>query len=199
MIASEPKDRPDIDEIIKKDPWLKEINDIEDDKEKFPKFKEEYKNYIQGILDKIIKLSKIRINKNKKAKKEKHETRNISSVSIKERFDSNMKPKKLIAQKYNYKYYMKLIGDINPAEFMNVLIDEMEKKYINDCQIGPDDKKLKLTVAFIEKECEMDIKLYKLGDNEHIIVFDRKSDEDKNEIFYNYVSEIKDIIRNKYE
>ena len=199
MIASEPKDRPDIDEIIKKDPWLKEINDIEDDKEKFPKFKEEYKNYMQGILDKIIKLSKIRINKNKKAKKEKHETRNISSVSIKERFDSNMKPKKLIAQKYNYKYYMKLIGDINPAEFMNVLIDEMEKKYINDCQIGPDDKKLKLTVAFIEKECEMDIKLYKLGDNEHIIVFDRKSDEDKNEIFYNYVSEIKDIIRNKYE
>ena len=45
----------------------------------------------------------------------------------------------------------------------------------------------------------MNIKLYKLGENEHIVVFDRKNDEDKNEIFYDYISEIKDIIRKIFE
>ena len=62
-----------------------------------------------------------------------------------------MKPKKLIAQKYNYKYFMKLNGELNPAEFMNILIDEMEQKYNNVCLIEKSDEKLKLTVKFVKK------------------------------------------------
>ena len=194
MISIEPSERPSLEEVLK-DPWLKEINEIESDEEKFAKFKEEYKNYMQGIIDKLNKSSEVNVNK--KANKGEYETRGISSDNIKEYFNSKMKPKKLIAQKYNYKYYMKLKGDLNPALFMNILIDEIEKKYNDDCLMEPDKKKLKLTVLFEEKECEMNIKLYQLEENEHIVIFDRKDGDI--DIFYDYVSEIKDIIRKKYE
>ena len=200
MISIDPKERLSLEEVLK-DPWLKEINEIESDEEKFAKFKEDYKNYMQRIIDKLNKSSEVNTNKNKKDKEEADETSNSRAIreNIKQYFNSKMKPKKLINQKYNYKYFMKLKGDLNPAEFMNILINEMEKKYNDDCQIAPDEKKLKLTVAFDEKECEMDIKLYKLGENEHIVAFDRKNGEDKIEIFYDYVSEIKDIIKEIFE
>ena len=151
---------------------------------------------IPNILSKIIKnINEITV------PKKKNKTKGISSVKNEEEghFDLNMKPKKLIAEKYNYKYFMKLNGELNPAEFMNILIDEMEQKYNDDCLIEKSDEKLKLTVKFVKKKCEMNIKLYKLGENEHIVVFDRKNDEDKNEIFYDYISEIKDIIRKIFE
>ena len=58
-------------------------------------------------------------------------------------------------------------------------------------------KKLRLNIIFEEKECEMNIKIYQLGENEHIVIFNRKNDDI--EIFYEYVSEIKDIIRKIFE
>jgi len=205
MIAFEPEKRIDISKIIDKehpDPWLKEIYDIESDKDKFEEFKKEYKNYMEGIIKIPNILSKIIKNINEiTVPKRKNKTKGISSVKNEEEghFDLNMKPKKLIAEKYNYKYFMKLNGDLNPAEFMNILKDEMEQKYNDDCLMEKSEEKLKLTVKFVKKKCEMNIKLYKLGENEHIVVFDRKNDEDKNEIFYDYVSEIKDIIRKIFE
>ena len=69
------------------------------DEEKFAKFKEEYKNYMQGIIDELNKSSEVNVNK--KANKGEYETRGISSENIKEHFNSKMKPKKLINEKYN--------------------------------------------------------------------------------------------------
>ena len=158
MIAFKPEKRIDISKIIDKDhpdPWLKEIYDIESDKDKFEEFKKEYKNYMEGIIKIPNILSKIIKNINEiTVPKRKNKTKGISSVKNEEEghFDLNMKPKKLIAEKYNYKYFMKLNGELNPAEFMNIVKDEMEKKYNDDCLIEKSDEKLKLTVKLGKKK-----------------------------------------------
>ena len=109
MISIEPNERPSLEEVLK-DPLLKEINEIESDEKKFAMFKEEYKNYMIEIINKSNKSSEVNTKENKKDEDDENETRSMPSENIKEYFEPKKKPKKLINQKFNYKYFMKLKG-----------------------------------------------------------------------------------------
>ena len=144
-----------------------------------------------GIIIKSNESNETNTNKNKKAQE--YQTKRMLSDDIQSFFDSKMKPKKLTNNNFNYKYFMKLKGYLEPAKFMNILIDKLERKY-EDCLIEPHKHKLRLNIFFEdeEEEYEIIIKLYQLEENEHIVIFDRKNTEI--EIFYQFVAEIKNII-----
>ena len=199
MISMKPRERPKLEDVLI-DPWLKEINEIESNKEKFKEFIQKYKNYMIGIQNEANGSNEVK-KKNEEAKETEEKSKAMPSKD-EQAFSSNLRPKKLINQKFNYKYFIKLIGYLNPVKFMNLLFYEIDNKY-NDveekCDLEKSQEKLKFNLIFrIEgKYCDMNIKLYQLNDNEHIVIFDKL--ESEIEIFYEYFSEIKEIIKKIFE
>ena len=201
MISNKPSQRPKLEEVLIA-PWLKEINEIEsnNNKDKFEEFIQKYKNYMIGIQNKANGSNEVK-KKNEEVKGTKEEAKAMPSKD-EQAFSSNLRPKKLINQKFNYKYFIKLIGYLNPVKFMNLLFYEIDKKYNNveqKCYLEKSQEKLKFNLIFrIEgKYCDMNIKLYQLSYNEHIVIFDKL--ESEIEIFYEYFSEIKEIIKKIFE
>lgn len=200
MVAYEPKERPSIDQILE-DPWLKEINDLKGEQK--TKFQKDYKDYMTQINNKINGINEtVDLPEDSEEKKETDsETRGISGNGN-EYFNWQLKPKKLNNRKknYNYKYFMKMKGVINPVKFMNSLANNINNKYKDICFIEPSKKKLKFKVIFEkddETSCDMNIILVEYGKEEYLVHFDRK---DSNiEDFYEYFLEIKKIIKKMIE
>ena len=199
MISIEPIQRPSLGNVLT-DPWLKGINDIENNEEKFKEFIKNYKNYMNDIKNEANKSNEVK-KKNEGVERKKEKPKAMPAKG-KQTFGPNLRPKKLINQKFNYKYFIKLIGYLNPVKFMNELFDDIHKKYNNvekKCDLEESKEKLKFNLIFEieEKYCEMNIKLYQLGENEHIVIFDKL--ESEIEIFHEYFSEIKEIIKKIFE
>ena len=192
MVAYDPSERPDIDDILK-DPWLHEINCLDAD------FIKDYKKYMSELRNKIDNA-----NETVNAKENqiiKYKTKAFDLDTMTQYFDSDMKPKNLFKEEPYFKYFLKIKGFIIPFEFMNLLGNFINKKYKNkDCYVDGDktDLILKITWEKDDKvECKMEITLFKFDDNEYFIEFRRKESSLKE--FYEYFLEIKTIIKNILE
>ena len=147
MIAYEPKERPSIKEILA-DPWMKEINDLND---------EEYKKLEKKVYEKYVELEKEMNRDNENMDTNNNFNQNINIEKNKDLSENEMEkeyfkldlPAKYILQTgLNMKHYIKINGNLNPAGFMNSLANAIKKKYGDKCKIEENEKKLKFNVIF---------------------------------------------------
>jgi len=174
MICYKPKYRPTITEILKSE-WLKEIKVLNEDQLK--KLDEEIKKEFLRIEPKVLKL----ISK----------AHPIDSLifyrgdedNSKKYFDLSLKPK--YAKTGLGINFIKIEGDLSPANFMNNLANEIGKKFKDNCKIEESNKTLKFNIIFEEElkdeeeiTKELKEKLDKLGieENEEINVNILKKD-----------------------
>ena len=193
MVAYEPSCRPDIDKILS-DPWLKEINDLKD--QKLEDFKKEYKNYMKQIFIKINDSNETIETTEQIKNGQQSSTKAGSSIEDTKFIDSQLKPIKLSKKEITFKYFVKIKGLFNPVEFMNSLGNIIIQKYgVNKCSIEGDEEIIKLYLIFTEEtEIKMNITLFEYGDNhEYYAQFNREECDIKE--FYKYFTEIKEIIK----
>lgn len=148
MVSFRPQERPTIEEILNDD-WMKEIRDLK---------KEEYDELENKIREEFLKREKD-INEELKKKiqvKSEHRTDIDDSRGIgdeKEYFDLSLKPK--YAQTgIGMNNYIKITGNLNPAKFMNNLINKIGQKFKNNFIVEESKKALKFKVTFEEEEKE---------------------------------------------
>ena len=151
MVAYNPDSRPSIKEILE-DPWMKEINDLND--EEFKKLeKEVYEKFKE--LEIIVNKNNETLNTNKDFNpndKGFEKNKDISDYDEREYFNLDLTPKYILKTGLNMKHYIKINGNFNPAEFMNSLANEIKKKFGDNCQIKENEQKLKFNVIFENSE-----------------------------------------------
>ena len=175
MISFNPDKRPSIDDILNSK-WMKEIRDMND--AQLSQLENEIKNEFlqrEPLVEKGLK-KEMEINK----KKQKNYSGNKSaSDDVDNIFALDLKPK--FAQTgLNMDNYIKLKGEINPAQLMNLLTSKINKAY--DCFIKPSPNKFKCIISF-ENENDEEIseevleELKKLGYE----IKEEEEDDEENE------------------
>ena len=151
MISFNPKDRPTIKEILKSE-WMKEIRIINE--EQLKKLEVEIIEEFLRKEKEVIKVLKIRAK----------ETQNIESLNsdkgigndYKEYFDLSLKPK--YGKTGLGINYIKIEGDLSPANFMNYLANKIDQELKNKCKVEESNKALKFNIIFeVELEDEEEI------------------------------------------
>ena len=201
MVAYNPEERPKIEDILTKDPWLLKYKNSED----------EYVTFMNQIEQKIKDANQPKIQAPNKDKGEEKQTTKGISFDNKKNFFINLTPKK-IKERRSYKYCLKIIGYIEPNDFMNLLVTEIIKSYELECLVNADKEKLKFTITFpkeyeeneiddtdeeevedISRDCKMKVKLYDGGINEYLLCFVK--DQGYLEDFYDNFLKIKEIVK----
>ena len=196
MVAYEPKERPKIEYILGKEPWMKKL--IKEKPEEYEKLEKEYIAFMTNLEEKIkeVNQSKMKVPE-KKEEKEKSKTKSITNDN-KEKYFVNLIPKK-IKDIRNYKYFIQIEGNLEVNDFMNSLVNKIKETYDFECDIKAygDESKLKLKITFDNiddnrKDCIMKIKLYNNGIDEYLLCFEKNQGE--LEEFYENFLKIKEII-----
>ena len=215
MVAYEPKERPKINDILK-DPWLNELN--EKSPEEYEKLETDYIDFMTELEEKIKTKNHMEIEAQNKGEGGEGEVKPINksiSFNAEKKYFVNLKPKK-IKDKRNYKYCIIIKGYINENDFMNSLVDEIDKTYKKKCHLNTSEEKLKFNITFIKeydedendnneeeeedednsRECIMKVKLYDSGMNEYLLGFE-KIQGDLVEFYENFLK-IKEIIKTMF-
>lgn len=214
MIAYDPKERPQIQDIIKTDPWLDEIRSKKPTD--FLMFEKEYEKYMANIEEKIKSSNQISV-KVPENNCNLNLNRGISFEEGQIYFGDDIKPKE-IKNKNNYQYFIKIEGFINPVHFMNALIILIQKKYEYNLSIKQSEIKLKFKIKFDKvedegdddkeneekdeenenkgkMECIMEVKLFLSDNDSYLLCFDKR--QGALEEFYENFEIIKDIVKNE--
>ena len=176
MVSFRPQERPTIEEILNDD-WMKEINDLT---------KEDYDQLENTIREEFLEREKI-VNEELKKKMQTDDKSNSDMDSTreieedeKEYFDLSLKPQ--YAQTgIGMNNYIKINGNLNPAKFMNILINKIKNQFAKDCSLEQSKKALKFIITFEEEELkeeeipkELEEELAQLGLEEN----DENEDDD---------------------
>jgi len=150
MISFRPQDRPSIENILN-DPWFKEIRDLSDD---------ELAKLENEIREQLLKREKIVQEELKKEMVTEGQSDSFINMSgnrsgddEKEYFDLSLTPK-YGQTGIGMNNYIKIKGNLNPAQFMNSLANKLEKKFGDNCNINPAENTLKFNILFEEEEKE---------------------------------------------
>jgi serine/threonine protein kinase len=149
MVSFKPQERPSIDDILKDD-WMKEIKDLNN---------EELAALETKIIEEFLEREKT-VNEGLKKEMEKEGSDGIDISANrsggnedKEYFDLSLKPK--YAQTgLGMDNYIKIKGNLSPANFMNSLANKINEDLGDQCKIDADKKILKFNVTFEEEEKE---------------------------------------------
>ena len=206
MVAFKPEDRPTIDEILSS-PWLQEINNL-NEQEKIAldnEIREQFEEIYQDLKDD----EELNIAENYENLG--YSTRGSGSESNSSFFDKNLKPKKIPNDRININHYIILKGHFNSIKFMNSLVKEINKKFLNKCFISESKEQLKFEVIFekdyVEEEedeekeeneeeennnSSMDIELFEYEDGRYLLEFLRTGGQIPE--YYEHFLKIKEII-----
>ena len=161
MISFKPERRPRINEILNH-PWFKEINDMSE---------EELSKLEVEIMEEFLALEekKNKDNESIHSNQNTDYTDNASNrgISLEKLFNNSIEIKRINKGDKFANNYLKING-INPVDFMNLLVNYINKKYEQTCNIEMSDKKLQFEVNFeIKLEYDND-EHEKLEENEEI-------------------------------
>ena len=142
MLSYKPKERPSINKILES-PWLKEIEDLNND---------EYKELEQKVIEEFKSIKQKIIEKNGSLTLGGEsgffsENRGISETN-RNYFDLDLTPKYVEKTGLNMKHYLKIIGDVNPCILMNRIANKIKNKYEDKIDIIPSSLKLKFDICF---------------------------------------------------
>ena len=152
MVSFNPGKRPSIKEILN-DPWMKEINDMNED---------QLEQLNLEIIDEFMKLKykKDKLNETFESNQNSDNLdfdMNSRGASLEQMFKENIKIKKIKKGEKFADHFIKIKGEINPYNFMNDLLDKIKSKY-EDCFIEVSKEKMIFEVIFeIEQEIEEEI------------------------------------------
>ena len=164
MVSFIPDKRPSIKEILN-DPWMKEINDMNEDQ--LEQLNLEIIDEFMKLKDKKDKLNET-FESNQNSDNLDFDT-NSRGASLEQMFKENIKIKKIKKGEKFADHFIKIKGDINPYNFMNDLLDKIKSKY-EDCFIEVSKEKMIFEVIFeIEQEIEEKIEQENEQENEQEI------------------------------
>ena len=150
MVLFNPQNRPNSIDDILKNPWMKELNDLND---------EGYKNLEKEVNELFQKLEKNSsdcnetVEKKKEPKKKKEGIRGISGKGREIKyFEDDLKPIFIYENELKLKKYMKIIGDINPVDFMNSLANKIIEEFGDNVTINESKYNLKFDIVFENEE-----------------------------------------------
>ena len=184
MVSFNPDERPTIEEILK-DPWMKEINDLNES---------EYKILEKEVFEDFIEREKKVIENNEEI------TTNSSSYDYsldyyrsltqneKKFFSLDISPKYNLKTGLNMNNYVKINGNLNPHKFMNLLVNRIMTKFGDNCTIDVSKKALKFNVIFEAQEEE---------DNEQTNEEDKKTEEELDKLGLENIDDFEDVIEKK--
>ena len=143
MISCKPKKRPTIIEILKSE-WIKEIRDLDEDQLK--KLEEE-------IIEEFLSIEPT-VNDALKARAELHLIESLNcdrgiEDNYKTYFDLSLKPK--YAKTGLGINFIKIEGNLSPADFMNNLANKIDLKFKDNCKIEESKGALKFMITFEEE------------------------------------------------
>ena len=203
MISLKGDKRPRLNEILN-DPWFKEINDMSED---------ELNEVKEKIMEEFLELEekKNKDNENIQNNQKTDYTDNPSNrgLSSEQYFKESIEIKKIKKGEKFANHYLKING-INPVDFMNLLVNYINKKYENKCGVEISEKKLKFKVNFeikpeyefdseeleeeeINNNCYIKIKMYEDNEGGYLLNFIKMKGDIDN--YYKYFLEIKDMIK----
>ena len=182
MISKRQEDRPTIAEILESE-WMKEIKVLNEDQLK--KLDEEIIQEFLKVEPKVIEVLEM------EAKLESIASLNCDKGiedNYKEYFDLSLKPK--YGKTGLGINFIKIKGDLSPANFMNNLANKIGKKFKDNCNIEESNKALKFNITFeveleddeneeidlniLKKDCVIQCKLYQSFKGGHILKFSKK-------------------------
>ena len=156
MVAYNPEKRPKINDILK-DPWLDEINKLNE--EEYKKLELKLNEYLIQLKDSFDKQNnETIINKNEGKDNNKNENNGNKDINNDDKiyFDSNINLKYIYEKGYNAKNYITIEGKLDPTSFMNKLLNKIRKDNIEICTIDGNKYKLKANIKFENKNEEDD-------------------------------------------
>ena len=202
MICYKPEERLTIIEILKSK-WLKEINE-----DQLKKLDKEIKEELLKIEPKVLKLI-ANDGPIDSLKFDKGDEKDNS----KKYFDLSLKPK--YAKTGLGINFIKIEGDLSPANFMNNLANKIGKTFQDKCKIEESNKALKFNITFeveledeeekldieenedivnlLKKDCIMQCKLYQSLNGGHILKFSKKCGN--LEDYYNKLKKIISLVK----
>ena len=203
MVAYDPIERPDIDEILK-GPWMKEINSMNE--EEYSKLEEEFLDMLSKLKDSIDNKKKDTFNVNENKDKSNIKGSLNGNQGLKEIskfdkvfFNTSIVPKYIYHKGYNAKNYIIINGKLdNPAKFMNILLNKILNEYIEFCIVTPYKDKLKANIKFEKKEllrtedCNICIKLFEYINGGYELHLIRRNGDIED--YYNYFNKIREFI-----
>ena len=196
MVAFNPSERPSIDKILNSD-WLKEINDLNQKEESDLEI--EVRNKLIGIYDKI-KNTNEEIKTAKQIQEKGYTTKSFDNNEI--YFSNQLKPKKISDDRININHYLIIDGKLSASNFMNSLVNAINKIFEDKSFIETSEKNLKFEFNFEKEEeeeekesksnCKMIIELFVYDNGKYLLEFLRTGGEIPE--YYNYFLKIKEII-----
>ena len=196
MVAYEPLSRPSLDDVLK-DPWLKEINDIFENKEEKENLEEEYKNEFSSLCETIKK------NDKEILLVEKIVNAGIITKSPGEKEgglfkDMSIRPKKIPKDRMLINHYVKIEGYLSYEQqinFMNNLAKKIFYELGGACERLEENLKFKVYFGKNEENgiSEMIIELFEYEDGDYLIEFLRTKGNIPD--YYHYFKEIKELIK----
>ena len=150
MVSFNPDERPSIEEILN-DPWMKEINDLNEEE-----YKKLEKEVFQDFKEKEIKVLE---------KNENIEASSSSDISLGDNrgiedeigdyFNLEINPKLCVRTGLGMNNYIKINGKINPSKFMNSLVSKINSEFEDKISLAPINKdNLKFEVIFEDNDEE---------------------------------------------
>jgi len=196
MVAYEPLARPSLDDVLS-DPWLKEINDIFENKEEKEKLEEEYKKEFSNLCeiikknDKEILLAEKIVNAGIITKSPGKKEKGLFE-------DMSIRPKKIPKDRMLINHYVKIEGYLyyeNQIDFMNNLEKKIFYELGGACERLEENLKFKVDFGKNEENgiTEMIIELFEYEDGGYLIEFLRTKGNIPD--YYHYFKEIKELIK----
>ena len=202
MVAYEPLSRPSLDDVLK-DPWLKEINDLLENKKEKENLEKEYKKEFSDLYIKIKDNDK-EILLAADVVKAGYKTRSPGEKEKGLFEDMSIRPKKIPKDRMLINHYVKIEGIEgylsyeDQINFMNNLAKKIFGELGGACE--PLEENLKFKVDFGKNEengiCEMIIELFEYEDGDYLIEFLRTKGNIPD--YYHYFKEIKKLIKEVY-
>ena len=191
MIAYEPKNRPTIEEILAH-PWFDEIKNLSKEEEK-----KEIAEKLEEIYNKIKECNPSINNLEQKIENYVHRGPDDENVFP----NPELRAKKIPNDIINPNRHIIIDGYLDERKFMNNLyykIDDNRDDLADDLNIKESDEALRLEVIFetenkYQKKCNIDIELFKYGENRYLLDFLRRSGNLSD--YYKNFRKIKDIIQ----
>ena len=191
MIAYESKNRPTIEEILAH-PWFDEIKNLSKEVEK-----KEIAEKLGEIYNKIKECNPSIKNLEQKIENYDHRGPDYKNVFP----NPELRAKKIPNDIINPNRHIIIDGYLDEREFMNNLyycIYNKSNDLAGDLSINPSDEELRLEVIFetenkYQKKCNIDIELFKYGENRYLLDFLRRSGNLSD--YYKNFRKIKDIIQ----
>ena len=196
MVAYEPLKRPKLEEVLS-DPWLKEINDILENKEEKKNLEEEYKNEFSELYKKIKDNDK-EILLAADVVKAGYKTRSPGEKEKGLFEDMSIRPKKIPKDRMLINHYVKIEGHPpheNQIDFMNNLAKKIFDELGGACERLEENLKFKVYFGKNEENgiSEMIIELFEYEDGNYLIEFLRTKGNIPD--YYHYFKEIKKLIK----